>query len=92
VFQNPASYTYGNSPRSLVYKLHNVNSFNQNASLKRDFKIREKMTLAFQIDASNVYNMVIFGNPSNNINSTAYGKVTGANSPRVVQLNGRLTF
>jgi hypothetical protein len=50
------------------------------------------MTLAFQIDASNVYNMVIFGNPSNNINSTAYGKVTGANSPRVVQLNGRLTF
>ena len=92
VFQNPAAYTYGNSPRTLVYKLHNVNSFNQNASLKRDFKIREKMTLAFQIDASNVYNMVIFGNPSNNINSTAYGKVTGANSPRVVQLNGRLTF
>ncbi|MBZ5584737.1 MAG: carboxypeptidase regulatory-like domain-containing protein [Acidobacteriia bacterium] len=92
VFQNPAAYTYGNSPRSLVYKLHNVNSFNQNASLKRDFRIRERITLAFQADASNVFNLVIFGNPSNNFNSTGYGKVTSTNSPRVVQFNGRITF
>jgi hypothetical protein len=92
VFLNPAAYAYGNSPRSYVYKLHNVNSFNQNASLKREFRLRERMKLALQIDASNVYNMVIFGNPSNAFNSTAYGKVTSANSPRVVQFNGRLTF
>jgi hypothetical protein len=92
VFQNPAPYTYGNSPRTLVYKLHNVNSFNQNASLRREFRIRERMGLAFQVDASNVFNLVIFGNPSTNFNSTAYGKVTSTNAPRVVQFNGRITF
>ena len=92
VFLNPAAYTYGTSPRTYVYKLHNVNSFNQNASLKRNFRLTEKMALAFQIDASNAFNLVIFGNPSNSINSTSYGKVTGANSPRVVQFNGRITF
>jgi hypothetical protein len=91
VFLNPAAYTYGTSPRTYVYKLHNVNSFNQNASLKRNFRLTEKMALAFQIDASNAFNLVIFGNPSNSINSTSYGKVTGANSPRVVQFNGRIT-
>jgi hypothetical protein len=92
VFLNPAPYTYGNGPRSLVFKLHNVNSFNQNASLKRDFKLRESMTLAFQIDASNVFNLVIFGNPSTGFNSTSYGKITSTNSRRVVQFNGRITF
>jgi hypothetical protein len=93
VFLNPAPYTRGTSPRSLVYKLHNVNSFNQNASLRRDFRIHEAIGLALQVDASNVFNLVIFGNPSNNINSTSYGKVTStASSPRVVQFNARITF
>ncbi|HWB86013.1 MAG TPA: TonB-dependent receptor [Bryobacteraceae bacterium] len=92
-FLNPAPYTFGDSPRSLVYKLHYANSFNQSVSLKREFKIRESMALAFQVDVSNPTNMVIFGNPSTSFSSTNFGKITSqGNSPRVVQANARITF
>jgi hypothetical protein len=92
-FLNPAPYTFGTSPRSMVYKLRTPNSFNQSVSLKREFKLRESMALAFQVDASNPTNLVIFGNPSTSFTSTNFGKITSqANSPRVVQVNARITF
>jgi hypothetical protein len=69
-----------------------VNSFNQNASLRREFGITESVKMAFQVDASNVFNMVIFGNPSTNFNSANYGKITSTNAPRVLQLNARIMF
>jgi hypothetical protein len=37
VFQNPAAYTYGNTPRTLVYKLHDPTDYNVNLSLRREF-------------------------------------------------------
>jgi hypothetical protein len=92
-FQNPAAYTYGNTPRTMVYKLQGPSSSNQNLSLKRDFHLRERMTLAFQADASNAFNWVRFGNPSTNINNTSFGRITSqGNSPRAVQFNARVTF
>lgn len=92
-FLNPAPYTYGNSPRSMVYKLRTSNSFNQSVSVKREFKLRESVALVFQADVSNPTNMVIFGNPSTSFTSTNFGKISSqANSPRVVQFNGRVTF
>jgi hypothetical protein len=92
-FQNPAPYTYGSTPRSMVYKLQGPSSSNQNLSLKRDFHLRESIVLAFQADASNMFNWVRFGGPSININSTAFGRISSqANSPRAVQFNARVTF
>jgi len=92
-FQNPAAYTYGTTPRSLVYKLQGPSTSNQNLSLKRDFRLRESVVLAFQADANNVFNWTRFGNPSTNINSTAFGRITSqGNSPRAVQFNARITF
>jgi hypothetical protein len=91
-FQNPAAYTFGDSPRSMVYKLRTSNSFNQSLSLRREFGLRERMKLVFQADVSNPTNMVIFGTPSTSFNSTSFGTITSASAPRVLQFNARITF
>jgi hypothetical protein len=92
-FLNPAAYTYGTSPRTMVDKIHFPSTWNQNVSLKRDFRLRESWMLTVQMDASNVFNTVIFANPATSISSTSFGKITAqGNSPRVVQFNARVTF
>ena len=62
-------------------------------SLRREFGIREGVKLAFQMDAFNPFNWVVFGAPNINITSSSFGKITStASSPRVVQFNARVTF
>jgi hypothetical protein len=92
-FQNPAAFTYGNTPRSLVYKLHNPPDYNQNLSLRREFPIHESWRFAIQMDTFNTFNWVNWGNPNTNITNANFGRITSqGNSPRVVQFNARLTF
>lgn len=92
-FQNPAAYTYGNTPRSLVYKLHNPPSYNQNLSLRREFPIHESWRFAIQMDTFNTFNWVNWGNPNNNPTNANFGRITSqSNTPRVVQFNARIIF
>jgi hypothetical protein len=92
-FVSPAAYTYGNTPARLVYGLHNPANWNQNVSLRREFRLREGLTLRFQGDAINVLNHVIFSGPSTSITSSAFGTISGqANLARVVQFNARIMF
>ena len=92
-FVSPAAFTYGNTPRTLVYALRNPSSSNQNLSLRREFTLHEGLKLAFQADAFNIFNWVRFSGPNLNITSAAFGKITAqSNAPRVVQFNARITF
>ncbi len=92
-FQSPAAFTYGNTPRSLVYKLHHPADYNQNLSLRREFPIRESWRFALQLDTFNTFNWVNWGNPQTNITNANFGRITSeSNSPRVVQLNARIIF
>ncbi len=92
-FQNPAAFTFGNTPRSLVYKLHNPSSFNQNLSLRREFPIHESWKFAVQMDTFNTFNSVDWGNPNNNPTNVNFGRITGQrNSARVFQINARIMF
>lgn len=92
-FASPAAYTYGNTPPTLVDGFHNPANWNQNVSLRREFRLRERLTLRLQGDATNVFNHVIFSGPSTNITSSAFGTITAqANLARVVQFNARIAF
>lgn len=63
------------------------------ASLFRDFSIRERVTFQFRGEATNVFNSVNLSNPGSTLNSTSsFGKITGASSMRVLQVGGRLLF
>ncbi|HWB86972.1 MAG TPA: TonB-dependent receptor [Bryobacteraceae bacterium] len=92
-FQNPAPYTYGNTPRTLAYALRGPSSFTQDLSLRREFQIHENVKFQLQADATNWLNHVVFRSPSLNTTSSSFGKITGqANGPRVVQFAARVTF
>lgn len=92
-FQNPAPYSYGNTPRSLVYKLHNPPGYNQNVSLRREFPIHEAWRFALQMDMFNAFNWVNWGAPNNNPTNVNFGRITSqSNTPRVVQFNARIIF
>jgi hypothetical protein len=67
--------------------------FNQDLSLRRDFKRREGLRLSIQADAFNILNSVRFGGIGANITNANFGRVSSqANSPRVVQFNARIEF
>lgn len=74
-----------NTGRGLGYK-------NLNLGLFREFRFTEGVQLQTRLEAFNALNIVNFGEPETNINSTNYGLITTAQAARVVQLGVRLRF
>ena len=92
-FQSPAAFTYGNTPRTGVFGIRGPSNYNESMSLKREIKIHENWKFAIQADAINVFNFTRFASPNLNITASNFGLITGiVSSPRVVQLNARLSF
>jgi hypothetical protein len=58
----------------------------------RDFHIWENMVFQLRGEATNVFNIVSLNNPTANLASGNNGKITGAASPRVMQVGARFTF
>lgn len=91
-FQSPAPYTFGTTPRTLAFNLRNPHFFNQDLSVKRDFRVA-RMKLGLGLDVFNLFNTVIFGGIQTNITNANFGRVSSqANTPRVGQLKLRLEF
>jgi len=97
-FAAPTPYTYGNSTPTGAYGLRQPHFVNQDASLTRNFQIRENVRFVFGIDSQNLFNFVRFGGISTSIGSftapnAAFGKVTSQiNLPRAFQFKFRLEF
>lgn len=92
-FANPASFTFGNTPRTLAYSLRNPWSLNEDVSVGKNFHATERYIFRFQADAFNVFNRTVFGGIGTNITSSSFGYVTDqANSPRQLQMEGYFRF
>jgi hypothetical protein len=89
-YQVTASGVVGNSGRNTLRGPHtNVFDF----SLTRDFPIRESLKLQFRWEVFNLFNTVLFGQPSGNVTSGAAGQITTlSGDPRVMQFALRLSF
>lgn len=91
-FAVPATYQLGNASRS-YNELRATNFYNENVGLVRRFKVREKLTLMFRGEFTNVLNRVVFGAPSGNPSSTSFGRVRSqSNTPRQGQVSLRADF
>ena len=91
-FQSPAAFTYGNTPRTLAHDLRNPSYFNQDLSVRRDFRI-SRVKLGVGVDVFNLFNNVIFGGIQTNITNANFGRVSSqVNTPRVGQIKVRLEF
>jgi hypothetical protein len=92
-FVTPAPYTVGNVPRTAPFGLFAPRTMGLDVSLRREFKVTERVKLALQGDAFNVTNSVFFGAPALNVDSANFGTLTTqANQPRKLQISGRVTF
>ena len=90
---NPAAYSYGNTPLTAAFGLRVPHAFNEDLSLKRNFKIKERVNFLLQWDAFNAFNNVRFAGPNINTTSSAFGKITSqANTPRLMQISTRVEF
>jgi len=92
-FVSPAAFTYGNTPRTLAFDLRNPNSWNQDLSIRRAFKLRGRLRLRVGAEVFNVFNTVVFGGIQTNITNANFGRVSSqVNTPRVGQLTVKVDF
>jgi hypothetical protein len=80
---------YGDSPRNPLIGPGYVNT---DISAFKRFAIYEQSTLLFRAEIFNVFNNVNLNNPNGTLGSTNFGKITGAGSPRIVQLALKYEF
>ena len=92
-FVDPAPYTFGNLPDSAAFGLFGPYLLDEDASLRREFVIHERMKLAIEAQMFNITNSVHFTAPGTNIDSATFGEITSqANLARKFQFNARITF
>jgi hypothetical protein len=95
---------FGDLRRNSFYGPHYVNT---DLLLTKSVFKTERMKFVIGANAYNVFNKVNFGNPDSDVNSSAFGRITGANAPptspygsfqgaavtqRLLQLHGKFTF
>jgi hypothetical protein len=88
-FANPAPFTFGNSPRS---GLRGAPVLTTDATLERNFVIRESVKLNVRGEFYNLFNHAIFNIPGFTLGAADFGVVSSARAPRTVQLAARIVF
>jgi hypothetical protein len=92
-FQNPASFTFGDTPRTAPFGLANPWNLNESLSLAKTFQTEKNISIKVQADAFNMFNRVVFGGINASITSTAFGTVSSqSNSPRNLQFEATIKF
>jgi hypothetical protein len=86
--QNPAG-TFGTAGRNIVEGPGNATI---DFGVAKVFPITEGLRLQFRGEFFNLLNRVNLGNPNVNLSSAQFGRITSAESPRVVQLALKLMF
>jgi hypothetical protein len=79
----------GNSSRRFF---HGPGLYNWDFSLHKTTRFTERISAEFRAEFFNVFNHAQFNNPSGNLSSGSFGKVTGARDPRIGQLALKFYF
>ena len=98
-FVNPALYTFGNTPRA-ISQFRNPGAIIVDLSIFKTFTITEKVKLQLRGEAFNAPNHVNLGTPNGSFgagpngtnNNDAFGRITTARDPRLMQLGLKLIF
>jgi len=89
-FVAPRQNTLGSAGRNI---LQGPGIVNLDASLHRDFRVREGMELTLRVESFNFSNTPHFSNPSGDLSSRQFGEVTGAaDEARQFQIGLTLRF
>ena len=88
-FAQPAQFKFGNQGVNIV---RGDGVFNLDASILRNFPIRESMKVQIRGEFFNITNHPNFGNPGATLNGPGFGIVSGAGAGRRIQLGARFVF
>ncbi len=92
-FADPANYTAGNIARTAPLGLRIPHNADFDLSVRREFRLVERVRLSFQADAFNLNNAVHFAAPGTNIDTATFGIFSAmSNQPRKLQLSARVSF
>lgn len=100
VVANPALRTYGTLPRNF---LRGPGRTNLDMTFSKSTAITERVKLEIRADFFNVFNHAEFSNPSTDITSSNFGRVTATGDPvnsvfaadpkqRIIQLGAKISF
>jgi outer membrane receptor protein involved in Fe transport len=81
--------TFGTAGRNI---LRGPGNATVDFGLFKNFPVFEGHRVQFRAEAFNLFNRVNLGNPNANRNAAAFGRITGAESPRVIQLALKYQF
>ena len=83
------AFTSGNEPR---FSFFGPGINNWDTSLMRNFPVREKLTLQLRGEFYDTFNHPNFKNPNTTIGNVNYGKITGDNGARTMEVALRIFF
>jgi hypothetical protein len=93
--QLPPEYAFGNAPR-VTGSIRTPTAFNTSMSVEKEFslaKLHEGMGFELRLEAENALNHPVFGTPDTSVDDPNFGVINyTSNSPRQVQLGGKLNF
>lgn len=84
-----AQYTLGNLGRNTM---RNRANFNWDFSALKDFQLAERLRMQFRFEAFHASNTPRFGGPGQSLGTANFGKITGAGTPRNLQLGLKLVW
>lgn len=83
------AFTSGTEPR---FSFYGPGINNWDTALMRNFPVRERLTVQLRGEFYNTFNHPNFKNPNTTIGNVNYGKITGDNGPRVMEVALRIFF
>lgn len=81
--------TFGNTGKNILY---GPRLFSTNMALIKDTRVSERVSVQFRAEAFNTINNVNFNLPDHTVTDTAFGQITSAQSPRILQFALKLRF
>ncbi len=86
----PGAYAYGSAGRNLIY---GPGIATVNASLFKNFPIKERLKFQFRFEMFNALNHANFSNPAATFGTSSFGNITGlSTNARNIQLGAKLLF
>jgi hypothetical protein len=90
-FSSPAPGSIGDSGRNFFLQ---PGSFQTDASLSKQFRITERVSFDFRVDAKNLTNTPSFSAPTATLTSSIFGRINDSvdNAARRIQFSGKINF
>lgn len=89
LFQNPVAGQLGNLMPAFLY---GPGAFSLDMNVRKIFRFGERKEFIIQADATDVTNTPQWGNPTLDINSANFGRITGAGGTRLMIVGARVNF